>query len=71
MHEEWLMTYPGIGFVVSTSKPKECLHLFRRSGLSAIAVGEIASDREIWVSYRKMRELFLDLKRQSVFGVAR
>lgn len=69
--EEWLMTYPGIGFVISTSKPPECLHLLRRSGLSAATIGEITSDREIWLSYRKMQELFFDLKRQSLFGVSR
>jgi len=69
--EEWIMTYPGIGFVISTNKPTECLHLLRRSGLSASTVGEITSEREIWLSYRKMQELFFDLKRQSIFGVAR
>jgi len=69
--EEWLMTYPGIGFIISTSQPTECLRLLQRYGLSAAAVGEIASDREIWLSYRGSRELFFDLRRQSVFGVIR
>jgi hypothetical protein len=69
--EEWLMTYPGIGFVISTRQPKECMHLLHRSGLSAATVGEITANDEIWLSYRKRQELFFDLKRQSVFGVAR
>jgi len=68
--EEWVMTYPGIGFVISTKQPIECLHLLQRSGLSAAIVGEITSDREIWLSYRRRHELFFDLKRQSVFGAA-
>jgi len=67
--EEWLMTYPGIGFVISTRQPKECLHLLQRSGLSAATVGRVTSNEEIWLSYRKRKELFFDLKRQSVFGV--
>ncbi len=69
--EKWLMTYPGIGFVISTRQPKECLHLLQRSELSAATVGKVTSNKEIWLSYRKRQELFFDLKRQSVFGVAR
>jgi len=68
--EDWLMTYPGIGFVISTTQPMECLSLFRRSELSAATVGEITSNREIWLSYRERQELFFDLRRQSVFGIA-
>jgi selenophosphate synthetase-related protein len=69
--EEWLMTYPGMGFVVSTNQPMKCLYLFQRVGLSAATIGEITSDREIWLSHGGREELFFDLKRQSVFGVAR
>lgn len=69
--EEWLMTYPGIGFVISTKQPIKCLNLLHHSELSAVAVGKITSDKEIWLSYRKRQELFFDLKRQSVFGVTR
>lgn len=69
--EEWLMAYPGIGFVISTRQPKECVHLLQSSGLSAATVGRITSNEEIWLSYRKREELFFDLKRQSVFGVVR
>jgi len=69
--EEWLMAYPGIGFVISTRQPVECLHLLQHSELSAATVGKITSNREIWLSYRKRQELFFDLKRQSIFGIAR
>lgn len=71
MHlEEWLMTYPGIGFVISTKQPTECLDLLQHSKLSAATVGKFTPKREIWLSYGKRQELFFDLKRQSVFGVA-
>jgi len=69
--EDWLMTYPGIGFVISTRQPTECLHLLQHVELSATTVGKITSEREIWLSYRKRQELFFDFKRQSVFGVDR
>jgi len=69
--EDWLMAYPGIGFIISTKQPTACLHLLQCSKLSAAAVGEIISKEKIWLSYRKRQELFFDLKHQSVFGVAR
>jgi selenophosphate synthetase-related protein len=69
--EDWLMTYLGIGFVVSTRQPIECLYLLQHSGLSAATVGKVTSDKKIWLYDRKRRELFFDLKCQSVFGVAR
>jgi len=67
--EEWLVTYPGMGFVISTSQPEKCLSVLRRRKLTASIIGEITVDKEIWLSYGQECELFLDLKRESVFGV--
>lgn len=69
--DEWLMTYPGIGFIISTNQPRKCLQLLQSSGLSAAIVGKITSSCEIWLSYGEKREMFFDLKRESVFGVSR
>jgi len=69
--EDWLTTYPGIGFIISTQQPAECLHLLRSHKLAAETIGEITADRKIWLSYRKDHALFFDLKRESVFGVTR
>jgi len=67
--EEWLVTYPGMGFIISTSQPEKCLSVLRRHKLTASIIGEITADKEIWLSYEQECELFLDLKRESVFGV--
>lgn len=67
--ENWLVTYPGMGFVVSTSQPEKCLSVLRRHKLIAATIGEITADEEVWLSYGEEYELFLDLTRESVFGV--
>ena len=47
--EDWLATYPGIGFIISTNQPEECLHLLRSHELSAATIGKIAADTKIWL----------------------
>jgi len=67
--EDWLTTYPGIGFIISTNRPQECMQLLRSHKLAAATIGEIAAGKEIWLSYNGQHALFLDLKRESIFGV--
>ena len=69
--EDWLSTYPGIGFIISTKQPADCLHVLRSHKLAAENIGEITADRKIWLSHRKHHALFFDLNRESVFGVTR
>ena len=69
--EDWLETYPGIGFIVSANQPEESLQLLRSHKLAASTIGEIKEEKEIWLSHRGQRALFLDLKRESVFGMPR
>jgi len=67
--EEWLTTYPGIGFIISTNQPLECMRLLRSHRLAAATIGEITAGKEIWLSHNEQHALFLDLKRESIFGV--
>jgi selenophosphate synthetase-related protein len=69
--EDWLTTYPGMGFIISTKQPLECLQLLRKHKLVAEIIGEITADKRIWLSYGEQRTLFFDLKNESVFGVNR
>jgi hypothetical protein len=69
--EDWLTTYPGIGFIISAKRPEECLRLLRSHKLAASIIGEITSDEKIRLSYKGQSAVFLDLKRESVFGVTR
>jgi len=69
--EDWLSTYPGMGFIISTKQPRDCLHVLRSHELAAEKIGEVTADRKIWLSYGKHHALFFDLNRESVFGAAR
>lgn len=69
--KDWLTTYPGMSFVISTKQPAECLHLLRKHKLAAEIIGEITADKRIWLSYIGQRAIFFDLKNESVFGVSR
>jgi len=69
--EDWLTTYPGMGFIISTKQPAECLQLLRKHKLVAEIIGEITADKRIWLSYGGQGALFFDLKNESVFGVNR
>ena len=69
--KNWLTTYPGIGFIISTKQPTECLQLLRKHKLIAEIIGEITADKRIWLSDGEQRTLFFDLKNESVFGVTR
>jgi selenophosphate synthetase-related protein len=69
--KNWLTTYPGMGFIISTKQPLECLQLLRKNKLVAEIIGEITGDKRIWLSYGEQRALFFDLKNESVFGVNR
>jgi len=66
----WLTAYPGIGFIISTNQPTECMELLRSHKLTTEVIGEVTRNKEIWFSYNKQRALFLDLKRESIFGVS-
>ncbi len=69
--KDWLTTYPGMGFIISTKQPAECLQLLRKHKLVAETIGEITADKRIWLSYGGEKALFFDLKNESVFGVTR
>ncbi len=69
--KDWLTTYPGMGFIISTKQPAECLQLLRKHKLVAETIGEITADKRIWLSYGGQKALFFDLKNESVFGVTR
>ena len=69
--KNWLTTYPGMGFIISTKQPTECLQLLRKHKLVAEIIGEITADKRIWLSYGEQRALFFDFKNESVFGVTR
>jgi selenophosphate synthetase-related protein len=69
--EDWLTVYPGIGFIISTSHPRECLDLLESHALSAAVIGNTISQKEIWLSFKDVHELYMDLRYESIFGLRR
>lgn len=67
--EDWLLTYPAIGFAVTTSKPYECLNILRQHELSAQIVGKVKDDAKITLQLNGLEEVFLDLENSSLLGL--
>jgi hypothetical protein len=67
--KEWLITYPSTGFVFSTSQPQKCLSILNKHGLTANVIGEITKERIIQISFHGHSEVFMDLNKESVFGL--
>ena len=66
---DWLMTYPAIGFVLSTDNPKECLAVLRKHGLKASTTGRILSEKTIQLTYEGSSEILMNLDEESIFGL--
>jgi|GEM_PF-20525 len=66
--QDWLITYPSTGFIVTTNRPQECVELFRKHGLTASVAGTILETRTVRISYRGQVETLMNLERESVFG---
>jgi len=67
--KQWLMTYPSIGFIVSTSKPEDCVAIFEKHGLTASTIGKIVERKVILLSHGTQRQIFINLNKESIFGV--
>ena len=66
---DWLKIYPSIGFFVSTGKPDKCCRIFEKCGLTAKRIGVATSDRLVVLSTKDDEGVFVDLNKESVFGL--
>jgi hypothetical protein len=69
--KEWLITYPSIGFVLSTSQPKKCLQILKKHGLAAAIIGEITKKKTIEILCQGQIGTFMNLNTESIFGLKR
>lgn len=65
---EWLVSYPAMGFIFAT-KDDTILDIFKEVGFSAEVVGCFTSSKQIRVSLGSERGIFMDLGKESVFGL--
>lgn len=68
--EEWLISYPAMGFIFCL-KSGEALQTLEAEGFTVSIVGRITKNREIVAKLGKESETFLDLKKESIFGLRR
>lgn len=66
--QDWLMTYPSTGFVLTTNKPKECIELLEKHGLAAAKIGTTTRERTIQLSHKGRTATFMNFEKESVFG---
>jgi len=67
--EDWLITYPSTGFVLTTDRPKECIELLRSRELTANVVGTILKTKTIQIFCQGQVETFMNLEKESIFGL--
>ncbi len=68
---EWLLSYPGMGFVIATQKPRECVELLEEHGFAAKTVGQATKDLRVVLRLEERAAVFIDLQTESVFGFRR
>lgn len=69
--QEWLLTYPSTGFVLSTNQPEKCLQLLEEHGLTANSVGRITKEKKIEIFLQGQIRTFINLNEESIFGLKR
>ncbi|MBC7120210.1 MAG: hypothetical protein H5T33_01320 [Candidatus Methanosuratus sp.] len=65
---EWFISYPAMGFIFA-SDDESLVPRLREAGFSACVVGKFNDTKKISVGLGGDRRIFMDLSRESVFGV--
>ncbi|MEM4405829.1 MAG: AIR synthase related protein [Candidatus Methanomethylicaceae archaeon] len=65
---DWLTSYPAMGFIFGSST-SNVFETLKNSGFSVESVGRFTADKKIIVSMDHKKEIFMDLARESVFGL--
>ena len=65
----WLMIYPSMGFIISTTNPERCCDILQEGGFSTGRVGVITADKKVVLAFGEERGIFIDLNKESAFGL--
>jgi selenophosphate synthetase-related protein len=68
--DEWLITYPAMGYLFGV-RSLEALAALEKAGFAVSVVGRFTSERKIVATYEGESGVFLDLYRESIFGLRR
>lgn len=69
--EEWLKLYPGSGFVLTASNNsvEECIELLEEVNITANVVGEIISDKKLYLTHKDQKKIVFNLEKDIIMGV--
>lgn len=65
----WLNCFPTYAFWLSTSRARDCVELFERSGVTAAAVGRITADAKLRILQDGASRTVIDLHNEAVTGL--
>jgi len=66
--EDWLTTYPALGFIFATDRTEECANRLRKGGFTVGVIGKILQTPKIHIAYQGSTKIFMDLNKRSIFG---
>ncbi|MGQ9565331.1 MAG: AIR synthase related protein [Candidatus Bathyarchaeales archaeon] len=66
--EDWLTTYPSLGFIFATDKTEKCRNFLEGYGFTVDLIGKVIEEPKIYILYHHSTEVFMDLNQHSIFG---
>jgi len=68
--EQWIISYPACGFVVTCGKEKvdDVIKVFKKHRLTAEVIGEVNDKRDVTIKYKGKTARVFDLKNESLFN---
>ncbi|MEM2103113.1 MAG: AIR synthase related protein [Candidatus Bathyarchaeia archaeon] len=66
--EDWLTTYPSLGFIFATAKAEKCRNFLEEYGFTVDLIGKIIEEPKIYIFHHRSSEIFMDLNKHSIFG---
>jgi selenophosphate synthetase-related protein len=68
--DEWLISYPAMGYILGINS-ESALRSMEMAGFEVRVVGRFTGERRIRVRLGRESEIFLDMERESIFGLKR
>ena len=68
---EWLKLYPGAGFVLTAEEDRvdECIKILGEVNITSAVVGEIITDKKLYLSHNNEEKIVFDFEKDDIMGV--
>ena len=69
--EDWLLLYPGAGFILTAEEDKvaEIMEILKKVNITTNVVGDITSDRKLYLSSGSNKKLVFDFNTDKIMGI--